>query len=39
VQYVRTGPGAAEQLSPQAVDEKVRGLLHLIMSLPVYQMN
>jgi uncharacterized protein (DUF1800 family) len=39
VQYMRTGPGAAEQLSPQAVDEKVRGLLHLIMSLPVYQLN
>jgi uncharacterized protein (DUF1800 family) len=39
VQYVRSGPGATEQLSPVAVDEKVRGLLHLIMSLPVYQMN
>ncbi|MFN0074310.1 MAG: DUF1800 domain-containing protein [Chloroflexota bacterium] len=39
IQYVRSGPGAAEQLTPAAVDEKVRGLLHLIMSLPVYQMN
>lgn len=39
VQYVRGGPGGADQVTPAAIDEKVRGLLHLIMSLPVYQMN
>jgi hypothetical protein len=39
VQYMRSGPGATEQVTTAAVDEKVRGLLHLVMSLPVYQMN
>ena len=39
VQYVRSGPGAFETLTPGSLDEKVRGLLHLIMSLPVYQMS
>ncbi len=39
VDYLREGAGASFKLDAATIDRKVRGLIHLMMTLPHYQLN